>query len=205
MQVDHPKRAATDHPILDLVRDRWSPRAFARRAVHRDDLLSLLEAARWAPSAFNEQPWRFVVATRDEPELYERVLGCLVEKNREWARQAPVLMLALAHRSFSRNDRENRHALHDLGQAVALMSVEATARGLYVHQMAGILRDEARAAFGVPEGVAVVTGIAVGYLGDPATLPEDRRAAETRPRSRKALGDLVFGDRFGDAPDWVRG
>ena len=146
------KTASNDHPIHDLLKHRWSPRAFADRAVEPDNLRSLLEAARWSPSSYNEQPWAFVVATRDRPEEFARVLGCLVEFNQTWAKSAPVLMLTFAHLSFDRNGQPNRHAYHDVGLAVANLTLQATAERLAVHQMAGIVPDKVRATFGVPEG-----------------------------------------------------
>ena len=121
------KLAQTDHPIHELLQKRWSPRAFADKAVEPAKLRSLLEAARWAPSSNNEQPWAFFVATREQPEEYAQLLGCLVEFNQSWAKGAPVLMLTAAHRRFTKNDQENRNAYHDLGLAVANLTVQATA------------------------------------------------------------------------------
>src|SRR5260370_40635264 len=119
------KPAPTDHPIHELLRRRWSPRAFADRDVEPATLLRLLEAARWAPSSYNEQPWAFLVGTRDRPEDYARVLGCLVEFNQTWAKAAPVLMLPVAHRVFAAKGQDNRHAFHDVGQAVGFLPVQA--------------------------------------------------------------------------------
>ncbi len=180
------KTAANDYPIHDLLKRRWSPRAFADRPVEPDKLHSLLEAARWAPSSFNEQPWAFVVATRDRPEDFDRVLGCLIEFNQGWAKAAPVLMLTFARLAFDRNGQPNRHAFHDVGLAMANLTVQATAEGLAVHQMAGIVPEKARAAFAVPEGWEPVAAAAVGYFGDPAALPEELRRENSprRPGSR---------------------
>src|SRR5829696_8377952 len=181
-----------DHPVHDLIRQRWSPRAFAERFVEPEKLLSVLEAARWAPSSNNEQPWHFVVATRERPEEYARLLGCLVEKNQAWAKAAPVLMLSLASTVFSRSGKPNRDALHDVGQAVALLTLQATALGLYVHQMAGFSVDAARQTYNLPETVEPVAGIALGYLGDPGSLPEDLRQREVVLSARKPVGEFVF-------------
>ncbi len=191
------KAARTDYPVLDVIARRWSPRAFDERPVERKKLLQLLEAARWASSCFNEQPWRFFVATRDEPARYERLLACLNERNRTWAHLAPVLMLTVAKRTFARNGNPNRHAWHDVGLAMGNLLAQATALGLYAHQMAGILPDQARALLQIPDDYDVVTGVALGYLGDPERLPEDRQEAERKPRSRKPLGELVFGGAWG--------
>lgn len=187
-----------DGRLLEAVRRRWSPRAFAPRPVPRDDLRTLLEAARWAPSSFNEQPWRFLVAEKDDPDGFARALSCLREKNRAWAESAPVLLLTLAKRSFSNTGGANRHAWHDVGLAMGQLSVQATALGLYLHQMAGILPERVREAYAVPEDFDPVTGVAVGYLGDPETLPEDLRAKERRERRRRPLEELAFAGRFGE-------
>src|SRR5436305_6189830 len=144
--------ATTDHPINPLLAARWSPYAFDQRPVSREDLLSLFEAARWAPSSYNEQPWSYLVATREEPEEFARVLSCLVEGNQAWAKNAPVLALGCTSLRFARNDQPNAAALHDLGLSSGLLCVEATARGLGVHQMIGILPDRVRQLFQVPEG-----------------------------------------------------
>jgi nitroreductase len=188
--MDRP--ALNEYPIHDLLRRRWSPRAFANRPVEPEKLRSLLEAARWAPSSYNEQPWAFIVGTKDQPEEYARVLGCLVPGNQSWAKAAPVLLITVAHMFFERNHEPNRHAYHDIGLAVENLTVQATAEGLYVHQMAGILPDKARAEFGIPEDWDALTGVALGYLGNVNTLPEEMRKRELAPRTRKPLKSFVF-------------
>jgi nitroreductase len=191
------KTALNDYPIHDLLKRRWSPRAFADRPVELDKLRSLLEAARWAPSSFNEQPWAFVVATRDQPEDFARVLGCLVEGNQAWAKAAPVLMLSFAHVSFNLNGKTNRHAYHDVGLAMANLTVQATAEGLAVHQMAGIVLEKCRAAFNPPDGWDPVAGAAIGYVGDPNALPEPLRERELAAPTRKPLRSFVFSGAWG--------
>src|ERR1043165_8609214 len=124
------KLAPAEYPVEEIIRRRWSPRSFADRPVDRETLQSLFEAARWAASSFNEQPWSFIVATADKKEEYATLLSCLTEKNQQWARLAPVLMVSVAKLSFQKNDRPNRHAFHDVGMAVANMIVQATALGL---------------------------------------------------------------------------
>jgi nitroreductase len=193
------KAASNDYPIHDLLKRRWSPRAFADRPVEPDKLRSLLEAARWAPSSFNEQPWVFLVGTRDRPEEYDRVLGCLVEFNQTWAKSAPVLMLTVAHLAFDLNGQPNRHAFHDVGLAMANLTMQATAEGLAVHQMAGIVPDKVRAAFGVPGGWEPVAAAAIGYFGDPDSLPEELRKRELAPSIRKPLRSFVFTGGWGKA------
>ncbi len=191
------KPAEATHPIHELLRRRWSPLAFSEQRVNPETIGSLLEAARWAPSSFNEQPWSFIVATKDDPAEYERLLGCLIEFNQQWARKAPVLMLTVASLKFARNQKDNRHAFHDVGLAAANLVVQATSLGLVVHQMAGILPDKAREVFGIPEGHEAVTGIALGYPGDAAKLDEKLRRREQAPRSRKPLVEFVFTGRWG--------
>ncbi|TLY22155.1 MAG: nitroreductase [Nitrospirae bacterium] len=191
------KPAVTHYPIHDLLKRRWSPRAFSDRRVEPATLRSLLEAARWAPSSFNEQPWSFIVATKDDQTEFGRLLSCLVEGNIQWAQHAPVLMVSVARLSFEDNGKPNRHALHDVGQAVANLIVQATAVGLMVHQMAGILPDMIRELYSLPEGYEPVAGIALGYPGDPQKLPESLRQRELAPRERKPLTEFVFSGRWG--------
>ena len=196
------KIATTDHPVNDLIARRWSPRAMEPRPIPTDALRSVLEAARWAASAFNEQPWRFLVARREDTAEFETMLGCLVEGNQGWARNAGALILTAARAAYSRNDKPNRHAWHDLGQAAANLSLQATELGLVAHQMAGILPDKAREIYGIPEGFAVVTGIALGYPGNPDDLPDPLRGMETAPRERKSQDEIVFRGAWERAADW---
>jgi nitroreductase len=191
------------HPIHDLLRRRWSPRAFSDRPVEREKLLSVLEAARWAPSSNNEQPWHFIVARKEEPEEFARLLGCLVERNQSWAKAAPVLMLSVASMVFARKGHPNRHALHDTGQAVACLTVEATSLGLFVHQMAGFSIEKARETYALPPTTEPVAGIALGYLGDPDTLPEDLRQRELVASSRKPIGEFVYTGAWGRGAGWA--
>jgi nitroreductase len=197
-------RAATDHPIHDLIASRWSPYAFADRPVSRADLLSLFEAARWAASSYNEQPWSYIVATRDDRPEFERLLSCLVEGNQAWAKAAPVLALGCTSPLFARNGQPNAAALHDLGLASGNLALEAAARGLAVHQMIGILPDRARELYKVPEGVQPLTGLAIGYAGDTAALPEPMRARDAGRRPRKPLSAFVFGGQWGTSSPAVR-
>lgn len=198
------KRANTDHPIHEILAQRWSPRAFADRPVEREKLLRLFEAARWAASSFNEQPWRFIVGTRDEPEQYEKVLSCLNEYNRQWASLAPVVMLGLTKKTFSKNGKPNRVHQHDLGLAMGNLVAQATAEGLFVHQMAGIEPDKVREVFNVPDDFEPQTGCAIGYVGDASLLPESFREAEVSPRERKPLEAFVFANAFGEPAAFVK-
>lgn len=195
--MSNSKWAQTTHPIQPLLAQRWSPYVFADRAVAAVDLRSLFEAARWAASSYNEQPWRYIVATRDDASNHARVLECLVEGNRKWAATVPVLALGVVSLKFSRNGKPNVAAHHDLGQASANLTVEATARGLAVHQMIGILPDLAREIFAIPEGFAAFTGLAIGYPGDATAADESLRQRDLAPRQRLALDEFVFAGGWG--------
>jgi nitroreductase len=192
------KRAATDYPIHELLAERWSPYAFADRSVPTADLCSLFEAARWASSSYNEQPWSYIIATREDPQQFQRLLSCLVEGNQVWAKAAAVLALGIVNLKFARNAMENRAAIHDLGLATGNLLVEATARGLLVHQMIGILPDKARETYEIPDGSEAWTGIAIGYRGDPTSLPENLRQRELTLRQRKPLSQFVFSGKWGN-------
>lgn len=190
--------ATVAHPVHELVAARHSPRVFAARPVDAATLRSLFEAARWAPSAGNEQPWRFLVATAAEPEAHHAVAELLEPGNRRWAVAAPVLFLGVARLVRGDGGKANPHARYDLGQALAWLSVEATARGLVLHQMAGFDAERARSVAAVPAEFEVVVAVALGYPGDPAGLPEELRARELAPRSRRSQAELVFGLRWGE-------
>ena len=197
------KQANPDHPIHDFFVKRWSPYAFSDRPVTAEDLRSLFEAARWSASSYNEQPWRYIVATRDDLEGFERLLSCLVEGNQPWAKAAPVLALGCTSLNFARNGLPNSACEHDLGIASACLSLEATARGLFVHQMIGILPDRARELYRVPDDFRPLTALAIGYPGDPNTLPEGYKQRDLAPRQRKPLAELVFAGQWGTASDLV--
>lgn len=198
------KCASPDHPIHELLVKRWSPYTFADRSVSDDALRSLFEAARWAPSSYNEQPWSYIVATQENPEDFERVLSCLVEGNQAWAEDAPVLAIGCTSLNFVRNNKPNAAAIHDLGIASATLTFEATARGLFVHQMIGIEPDKVRQLYRVPEGVEPKTGLAIGYAADPGSLPEKFRERDLAVRTRKKLSEFVFGGEWGTASQLVK-
>ena len=191
------KKASTDYPIHELLAERWSPYGFKDRPVSQADLRSLFEAARWAPSSYNEQPWRFLVATQENPAVFARLLSCLVEGNQNWAKAAPVLALGVVSLRFSRNSKDNRAAVHDLGLAAGNLLVEATARGLSVHQMIGILPDKAREVYQIPEHYEAWTAMAIGYKADPAKLPDALKERDLTPRQRKPLSQFVFTGKWG--------
>ena len=192
--TEHPKFAAADHDVHELIRRRWSPRAFdAARPVPRAELMRLFEAARWAPSSFNEQPWRFLVIERDEsPAPWRAVMDTLTPRNQAWAAAAPVLVLAAVKTTYDQNGAVNQMSWYDAGQAVAFLSLQATSQGLSLRQMEGFDREAARAALRVAAGFEPAVVMAVGYAGDPESLAiEKHREAERRPRQRRALGEIV--------------
>jgi nitroreductase len=192
------KPASTRYPIHELIQERWSPRAFAGRPVEPEKLYSLFEAARWAPSSFNEQPWGFIVATMQDAEAHARIAACLVEGNRVWAEAAPVLMMSVAKLQFDHTGKENRHAYHDVGLAMGMVLVEATHLGLFVHQMAGFDRDQARSSLEIPETHEPVAAIALGYPGDAEKLPAKLQEKEYAPRSRNDFDAFVWAGKFGE-------
>jgi len=190
------KSAATDDPVHELMAERWSSRSFAEGNLAPEVLGSLFEAARWAPSCYNDQPWTFLVATRADGAGFERFAACLHEGN-SWARAAPVLILTVARTSFQHDGGRNRHALHDVGLATGNLVLQAQAMGLATHQMAGFDVDRAAAAVGLPEGFEPVTMIAVGRRGTPERLPGDLREREVAPRTRRPLSEMVHGSAWG--------
>jgi nitroreductase len=199
--MTNPKHAASDHEIHDLIRRRWSPRAFdASRDVSRADLLRLFEAARWAPSSLNEQPWRFVVTERTRtPDAFAALLGTLTGRNALWAEKAPVLVLVALRRNYQGHEVPNESAWYDAGQAVALLVIQATAMGLSVRQMEGFDRPRAREAMHVPAEFEPAVAMAIGYAGDPDSLPlEKHRHAERTPRTRRPVSGSVFDGQWGN-------
>lgn len=191
------KPATTDFPIHELIRDRWSPRAFSSKPIERAVLASLFEAARWAPSSSNEQPWGYLVATKNDIENFAKAISVLVEFNANWAKEAQVLAIAVSSLTFHANGTPNRNAFYDTGAATALLCVEATARGLAVHQMAGFDSAKAKQVFGIPEGWEPIAAIAIGYPGDPQSLPDKLRDREVAPRTRKPLTEFVMSGHWG--------
>ena len=190
------KLADAQYAIEDSVRKRWSPLAFSDRLVEKEKLLSVLEAARWAASSYNEQPWSFIIATKENPVEFERLLSVLAEGNQEWARNAPVLMLSVAKLHFERNGVENRHAFHDVGGSSANLAIQAAAIDLYVHQMAGFDVPKAKEVYEIPTDYEPASAIALGYLGNSQTLSESLQQREQNPRTRKPLDKFVFSNTW---------
>ncbi len=202
MTIQHPKQALTQYPILDSIAERWSPYLYRPIPVERAKLLSCLEAARWSASSYNDQPWSFLLAERENASEWARMLGCLIEFNQAWAKHAGVLLIAVATKNFTHNGQPNPVAEYDVGQAAASLAIQATALGLAVHQMAGIDREKIRQTYQVPATHAPLTAIAIGYAADPHSAPTDPlRERDTTPRSRKSIAQFVFSGQWNRSVD----
>ena len=193
MSVDLVRRSVL--PVLPIINERFSPRAFSERVVTDEELELVLEAARWAPSSMNEQPWRFRYALRGEAG-YEAMLASLNPSNQLWADKAPVLMLNLVHRTLSRNGQENYHARHDLGLATAQLTAQATELGMGLHILGGFNAEMVRTAFEIPDTYDIVSVIALGFPAGPEGLPEHLKQRELQHSPRRPLSELVHYGRF---------
>ena len=191
------KPATTKIPINPIISNRWSPRVFSNKPVEPGKIDAILEAARWSPSAFNEQPWRFIVG-KEQDETRKKILDSLIEWNQNWAKTAPLLILNIARLSFTHNDKPNEMAEYDLGQSVAAMTLEAVNQHLFSHQMTGFDGRKAEQLFNIPEGYKAVSVTAFGYYGNPEDIPADIADMESNERSRKAIDEIVFGATFGE-------
>jgi len=190
--MTHSAQAQT--PIHKLLTQRWSPYTFdPNKDVAQEDLQALFEAARWTASAFNAQPWRYIVGVKaSNPEVWQQVLDVLVEGNQSWAQHVPVLALGLVQTTFEHNGKPNQWAIHDLGAASANLTVEASSRGLSVHQMAGIEPEKAISRFALAENIVPVTALAIGHNGTNPNLAEDLAQRDQRPRERKAINEFLI-------------
>lgn len=198
LYVPQAKQAQTSPEILPAIRDRWSPYAFDSQPVAAGLIEQCLTAASWAASSYNEQPWYFLVAHREDTHDFDRMLGCLLDANQGWAKFAGVLLLTVSQETFSRNGSPNRVNQYDLGQAAAHFSLQATALGLAVHQMAGIHIGKIRAEYQIPDGFAPQTAIAVGYASSqPLVGQEELISRDSTPRQRKPLSQFVFKGGWG--------
>jgi len=199
-EVNQLKQAPRAEGVLPVFLDRWSPRSFSTRAVSAEDLRRVFEAARWAASSSNEQPWQYLVGVRDasHPDsahnlVHDKIFSALVGFNKQWAGSAPVLILGLARTTFAHNGKTNEYAFYDLGAATSYLTLQAAALGLATHQMAGYDHDLARQIFELPADYSLGSVVALGYQGEPAALQnEELIAREVAPRSRKPLKDFVF-------------
>jgi nitroreductase len=192
------KPAITQQPIHELIANRWSGRAYdASKPVTKDQLVSLLEAARWAPSCFGDQPWRYVVCNKSENlQAWQAAYDCLVPGNQSWAVNAPLLLLICADTLFSHNDKPNKWAPYDTGAATENLCLQATALGLMAHQMGGFDADKARTTFNVPERYQILAMVTVGYQADVERLTGETKERETAARSRKPLNELFFNGQW---------
>ena len=196
--------APVEYPVQELIRNRWSPRAFSDKQVSPEILQSLFEAARWAPSSNNEQPWAYIVATKEDAENFNRSLGTLVEFNANWAKKASVLVIAVAKLTFAKNKAPNRNAQYDVGAASLQLSIEATARGLVVHQMAGFDPESAREAYDIPQDWEPIAAMAIGYPGEASSLPEPYQSREKAQRVRKPIREFVMSGQWGHTAEFAK-
>jgi len=190
------KIAITRYPVHQLIKSRWSPRSFLNDKIPEETIFTLFEAASWAPSSRNEQPWRFIYGIKDEGPNYKKIYDTLVHWNQQWAKTAPLLILTVAKLNSEFHNQENKYALYDLGQSVANLVFQAGELNLYCHQMGGFDEEKARNAFQLPIHFSAITVIAVGYLGNPDILPEDMKELETRPRTRMDISRIAFDKEF---------
>ncbi len=199
------KKSAPAHFSIDtLLAERWSPRAFEDRSIEPARLRQLFEAARWAASSYNDQPWFYIVASRDNPAEFQKMLDCLVEFNQAWAKAAPVLAISVARTKFKHDGSVNRHAQHDVGAASASLALQAQSLGLAVHQMAGFDPQRARDTYHIPADHEPMAAMAIGYPGDPAALPDKLREREMSPRSRRPISEFVFAGDWGSVAPFVK-
>jgi nitroreductase len=186
-----------EHPILDLIKNRRSSRAFSNRPIEPERIYSLFEATRWAPSSTNEQPWLYIYATQDQAALWKTLFECLNEGNKLWAKDAPLLILSLARKNFSKYPGANAHAMYDLGGANSFLTLQAVEMGLQVRQVAGFNYQKTIDLIHIPETTYEVgVFIAVGYPGDPETLPEKLKTRELAPRERLRQHEFVMNKVF---------
>lgn len=195
--------AITNHEIHPLIAQRWSPRAFDGKPVETEKLAQLFEAARWTSSCFNDQPWTFIIATKDDTVNYQKLLDCIVPFNVSWAQAAPVLGLVVAQKNFKHNGKPNAWGEYDAGQAAATLVLQATALNLVAHQMGGFDADKAIATFKIPETAKPVAAIAIGYAGEASNLPPELQEQEKAARARYPLSSFVFAGEWGSSAPFV--
>lgn len=187
------KHAPEELGLLPAIAERWSPRAFADKPISSPHLTKVFHAAQWAASSYNEQPWRFFVGRKGDP-TYQKIFDTLMPFNQAWAKSAPVLVLSVAKKNFTHTGEPNAFNIHDTGAATSTLTLQARALGIHSHGMAGFDRDKARNSFHVPGDYDIAAVTALGYLGNPDTLPDNLKQMETSPRSRKPLQEVVFSE-----------
>lgn len=186
------KEAKTKYPVIELIRNRWSARAFSKKSISDESLFTLFEAAGWAASSNNEQPWRYIYAKREDKETFEKIVDCLMPGNQPWAKHAAVLIIAVAKTTTGPENKPNLAAMHDVGSANATLLLQATSQHIYGHMMGGYDRLKTREKFNIPAGYDPVLIMALGYLDSPDTLEEPFKTREVTPRTRKELSEFVF-------------
>ena len=191
-----------DHDVLEVIQQRWSPYVFSSRPVERTKLQKLFEAARFAASSYNEQPWRYIIACKSDERAFNKLLACLVVGNQGWAKHAQVLGLSFAKNTFEQNGEINRCAQHDVGAASAFMALQATALGLQVHQMGGIELDKIITEYNVPENFSPIAGFAIGYHGANDAASDELKVRDNETKSRKTLAETCFQSTW-DEPFFV--
>ncbi|MBW6490363.1 MAG: nitroreductase family protein [Lentimicrobium sp.] len=191
------KLASNDHPIHPLLKQRWSPRAFENKFIEPKLVRSLFEAARWAPSSSNIQPWYFIIGFKGD-DTYEAITKTLVEFNLLWATRAPLLFVTVARQHNNRGEI-NVSAMYDLGQSVAMLTIQAMSERLYVHQMGGFDVEKTKKIFEIPDGYVPATVVAVGYMGDYTDLHPNLIKSEIAPRERRIVQESVFSGKFGQS------
>lgn len=190
------KIAVTKYNVIELIKNRWSPRSFSDQQVPDDILFSLFEAASWAASSRNEQPWRFIYGKKGNGQTYDKIFNTLVEWNRKWARSAPVLGIGLIKTHYEHKEYQNNYAHFDLGQAIANLSIQAIANNIYIHQVGGFEKDVVIESFNIPPSYEPVVAFAIGYLGKLSDIPEEFRELEQKERNRLDLDKILFSENF---------
>jgi nitroreductase len=189
--MNHIKKANTTYPVLDIIKNRWSPRSFSDKAVSSDDLHTIVEAATWSFSAMNEQPWRYVIAKKGSP-LFNAFLDALYPGNKPWNENAAALILSIRKTTYTGTDKININAMHDIGAANILLTLQANSMGIYTHIMEGYSKDEVKALLNLEEGLEPVVMIALGYPDVAHKLDEPFKTRELTPRTRKGLNEILL-------------
>ncbi len=195
------KPALTNLDINPLLKKRWSPRSFTSQKVENDVLARIFEAARWAPSSSNIQPWRFIVGRKGD-KTWDMILESLVDFNQKWAKLAPVLVLSVGNKISSKTNKPNKIFQYDVGQSVAYITFQVMQEGLFIHQMGGLNTEKAAKLFQVPEDYQVLTAMAIGHKGEPELLEGDFVKMEKSDRDRLTAAELVFEEAFGNSADF---
>ena len=190
------REANTIYDIHPLLKKRWSPRAFSEKPIENEKLQRMFEAARWSPSASNEQPWAYILGKKGD-ETFNKIMSSLVEFNQIWCQFAPVLVVGCAKKDVVKGEGENLYRMYDIGQSVAHLTFQAASEGLYVHQMAGFDAEKTNELFDIPTNFEAVSVLAIGYMGDPKILHPKLEKLEYSDRERKPFKKFVFSGNFG--------